>query len=116
MAIDPGTMQQMLMQKLAQGPQQASAGGGQAGPLMQGNTATPGGIGNQVAQKLMLMQALHNSPVGQQRQANAMLPGTNAMIGQDPTMQGLQQPPQLPPMMANPQVAPPFAQPTPGFS
>lgn len=112
MAMDPGTMQQMLMQKLAQGPQDSTAGGGVGGPQMQGNTATPGGIGNQVAQKLMLMQALRNSPVGQQHQANAMLPGTNAMIGQDPTMQALQQP-QLTPMQmpGNPAIAPP----TPGF-
>lgn len=116
MAMDPGTMQQMLMQKLAQGPQDSTAGGGAGGPQMQGNTATPGGIGAQVAQKLMLMQALHNSPAGQQQQANAMLPKTNAMIGQDPAMQALQQASQLPPMMANPQVAPPFAQPTPGYS
>lgn len=114
MAIDPGTMQQMLMQKLAQPPQGATAGGGAAGPQMQGNTATPGGIGAQVAQKLMLMQALHNSPVGQQHQANAMLPGTNAMIAQDPAMQALQQSGQMPPMQM-PQIPPPNGMPTPGI-
>jgi hypothetical protein len=103
MAMDPGTMQQMLMQKLQQQPQSASAGGGFGSPPMQGNTATPGGIGAQVAQKLMLMKALQNSQAGQQQQvAQGMLPGTNAQLAADPTMQALQQPPQLPPMQFPP--------------
>ena len=95
MSMDPGTMQQMLMQRLQQSPQGATAGGGAAGPMMQGNTGTPMGISAQVAQKIMLMKALQGQQ--QTQQANAMLPGTNAMIAHDPTMQAMQQPPQMPP-------------------
>lgn len=114
MAVDPGTMQQMLMQKLAQGPQGGTAGGGAGGPQMQGQVS-PMNAGATLAQKAMLIRSLQGQPTPQQmyqtHQANAMLPGTNAMMGQAPLPQ-----PQMPPMQANPQVAPPFAQPTPGYS
>lgn len=91
MSMDPGAMQQMLAQTLQQ-PQGAMAGGGMAGPQMQGSTATPVGIGAQVAQKLMLMKALQ----GQQApprlpgmpqpiaQANPALQQTNPMMQQQP--------------------------------
>jgi hypothetical protein len=116
MAIDPGTMQQMLMQRLAQGPQAGTAGGGQGGPQMQGQVS-PQNAAASLAQKAMLIRALQ-APQIQQQQANSMLPGTNAQMAADPTMQALQQSPQMPPvqMPANPAIAPPFAQPTPGFS
>lgn len=111
MAMDPGTMQQMLMQQLAQGGSQ-SAGGGAAGPQMQGQT-NPMGAAAQLAQKAMLIKSLQGQSATplQTHQANAMLPGTNQMMAQAP----LPQPP-MPPMQATPQVAPPFAQPIPGYS
>lgn len=125
MSMDPGTMQQMLMQKLQQGPQAGTAGGGQGGPQMQGSIS-PMNAASTLSQKAMLMRSLQGQSAQpqqppllqmyQQHQANSMLPGTNAMMAQDPTMQALQQPPPMPPMQANPQVAGPFAQPTPGFS
>jgi hypothetical protein len=101
--MDPGMMQQMLMAASQQQPQGAPGG------APQGQT-TPLNAAAQLAQKAMLVRAL-TAPQQQQRQANGMLPQTNAMMGQAPLPQ-----PQMPPMQANPQVAPPFAQPTPGFS
>lgn len=105
MAIDPGTMQQMLAQRLMQPPQQPQpVGGGQAGPQMQGQT-TPQNVTMQMIQKILAMKAMQNQQQrGQQQQAQSMLPGTNAQIAQDPTMQGLQQSPQMSPFM--PQQAP----------
>jgi hypothetical protein len=115
MSIDPGTMQQMLMQQLQQGPQAGTAGGGMGGPQMQGQVS-PMNAASSLVQKVMLMRAL-NQPAIQQQQANAMLPKTNSMMAQDPSMQALQQTPQLPPLdMGTPAIPPPFAQPTPGFS
>lgn len=107
MAIDPGTMQQMLAQKLMQSPQQpAPVGGGGAGPQMQGQT-TPQNATAQLIQKIMQMKAMQGQQQAmQQKQAQGMLPGTQAQIAQDPTMQALQQSPQMSPFMANPQVAP----------
>jgi hypothetical protein len=97
MAIDPGTMQQMLAQHLMQPPQQpAPVGGGQAGPQMQGQTS-PMNAGAQLMQKILAMKAMQNQQQGmQQKQAQAMLPGTQAQIAADPTMQAMQQSPQLP--------------------
>lgn len=112
MSVDPGTMQRMLAQGLQQ-PQGASYGGGGAGPQMQGSTATPGGIGAQVAQKLMLMKALQ-APNTPQQQATSMLPQTNAMIGNDPSMQALQQAQMQQQPMGMPPIAPPNGMPTPG--
>jgi len=115
MATDPDMMQQMLMQQLMQPAQGGSFGGGAAGPQMQGNIS-PLNAAATLAQKAMLIRALQ-APQIQQQQANAMLPKTNAMISQDPSMQALQRPPQMPPMqMPDPTIAAPFAQPTPGFS
>lgn len=57
MAVDPGTMQQLLIQKLGQNPQAPSYGGGAAGPQMQGQIS-PMAAGANIAQKLMLMRAL----------------------------------------------------------
>lgn len=111
MAIDPGTMQQMLMARLAQGPQGGAQGGG-GGPQMQGQI-DPQNAASSMVQKAMLMRALQ-APQIQQRQAQGMLPGTNAMMAQAPAVP----PPQLPvpQMPANPAIAAPFAQPTPGYS
>jgi len=96
MAIDPGTMQQMLMQRLQQAVSGGSAGGGQgAGPAMQSQIA-PMNAAAMLSQKLMLMKALQGQRNTQQ--ANAMLPQTNRMMQQDPTLQALQQSPQLPPV------------------
>lgn len=104
MAIDPGTMQQLLAQKLMQSPQApAPVGGGGAGPQMQGQT-TPQNATAQMIQKIMAMKAMQGM---QQKQAQGMLPGTQSQIAQDPTMQALQQSPQVSPFMANPQIAPP---------
>jgi hypothetical protein len=102
MAIDPGTMQQMLAQKLMQGPQQASAGGGGSGPQMQANQSGPVAGAAQVLQKILAMKALQQGQ--QQQQAQGMLPGTQQQIAQDPQMQALQQPGQMSPFMANPQI------------
>lgn len=105
MSMDPGMMQQMLAQAM-QSPQGA-AGGGQQQP--QGQTS-PMNAAAQLAQKAMLVRAL-TQPQMQQRQAQGMLPQTQAMMGQAPLPNA-----QMPPMQANPQVAAPFAQPTPGYS
>lgn len=126
MSMDPGTMQQMLMQKLQQGPQAGTAGGGQGGPQMQGQIS-PLNAAATLAQKAMLIKSLQGQSAQpqtpplqqmyQQHQANAMLPGTNAMMQQDPTMQALQQSPQLPPpAFGQPQIPPGMNQPPPGFS
>lgn len=97
MSIDPGTMQQMLAQRLMQGPQTATAGGGAAGPQMQGKIGATGAASD-LLQKIMLMKAMQNAPQTpggatgrQQAQANGMLPGTNAQMAADPQMQALQQ-------------------------
>lgn len=104
MAIDPGTMQQMLAQKLMQPPQQPAPVG--AGPQMQGQT-TPQNATAQLIQKVMAMKAAQGMQQKmQQSQAQGMLPGTQQQIAQDPQMQALQQSPQMSPFMANPQVAP----------
>lgn len=100
-------MQAMLAQAMQQQPQ--TAGGGAGGPQMQGQTS-PLNAAAQLAQKAMLVRAL-TAPQRQQQQAQGMLPQTQAMMGQAPLPN-----PQMPPMQANPQVAAPFAQPTPGFS
>lgn len=107
MSMDPGTMQQMLMQRLAQ-PAQA---GGQP----QGQPMNPAA---QLAQKAMLVRALQGGPQQmQQHQANSMLPGTQGQIAQDPAMQALQQAGQVPSMqMGQPSIPPPNGMPTPGFS
>lgn len=93
MAIDPGTMQQLLAQRLMQPPQQpAPVGGGGAGPQMQGQT-TPQNATAQMIQKILAMKAMQQ---GQQQQgANAMIPGTQAMsdpaMAQNPQIQAMQQ-------------------------
>lgn len=100
-------MQQMLAQAMQQ-PQGATAGGGMGGPQIQSQTS-PMNAAAQLAQKAMLVRAL-TAPQMQQRQAQGMLPQTQAMMAQSPLPN-----PQMPPMQANPQVTP-FAQPTPGSS
>lgn len=102
MSMDPGMMQQMLMQRLQQPAQ------GQQG--MQGSNPAA-----QLAQKAMLVRSLQGGTPLQQHQANAMVPGTNQMIAADPAMQALQQAGQMPPMQ-QPQIPPPNGMPTPGFS
>lgn len=128
MSMDPGMISRMLASRLQQGPQGATAGGGAAGPAMQGQIS-PANAAASIVQKIMLMKALQNAPQTpggatgrQQAQTNSMLPGTNAQIGADPTMQTLQQPPQMDPnllLQLQQQQAlqpPPNSMPTPGFS
>ena len=112
MSMDPAMMQQMLMQKLQQPAQAGTMGGGSGGPQMQGSVSPTNAAANLV-QKAMLVRALQGGSnpqqMYQQHQANAMLPGTNQMIANDPTMQALQQTPQMPmPQMGTPQIAPPM--------
>jgi hypothetical protein len=113
MSMPPELMQQLLMQRLQQPVGgMPTAGGGNAGPLMQGHV-TPANAASQLMQKIMLMRALQNPPQSfQQRQANRMLPQTNATmnaqtpqimnqlqqgtdqsLAQNPALQALQQPP-----------------------
>lgn len=110
MSMDPGMMSQMLAQKLAQPAQAGTAGGGQGGPQMQGSVS-PENAAATLVQKAMLIRALNGQPspqqMMQQRQANAMLPQTNAMVqGQMPAMaSGI-----------NPNLPPPPGVPPPGNS
>src|SRR5271154_1739506 len=112
MSMDPSMIQQLLMQRLQQ---PGSAGGGMGGPQMQGGI-TPQNMAAQLAQKAMLVRALQGAQQRQQQGvANNMLPGTNQMMqnqnpqmmqnlqnssnaamAQDPAMQALQQPLQIP--------------------
>lgn len=101
MSMDSQAIQQLLMQRLQQ---PGTQGGGPGNPQMQG-TMTPGNAAAQIMQKVMLMKALQSRQ--NQQQANAMLPGTNAQIAQNPSMLALQQPTPMQPMQANPVVAPP---------
>lgn len=101
MSMDPGMMQQMLMQRL----QQPAQGG------MQGSNPAA-----QLAQKAMLVRSLQGGTPLQQHQANAMVPGTNAQIAADPAMQALQQAGMQPMQMGQPPIPPPNGMPTPGFS
>lgn len=98
MAMDPAMMQQMLAQRLQQGPSAGTAGGGSSGPQMQGQTS-PGNAVATIAQKALLVNALRNQQAGnanpvQTWQANQGMPGANATMGSDPTMQAMQQSPQ----------------------
>jgi hypothetical protein len=113
--MDPSTIQSLLVQQLgSKAGQPGAVGGGAAGPQMQGQTSGAN-LMAQFAQKAMLMKALQSQQQNQQQGvANGMLPGTNAQISNDPAMQALQQPPQLPmdPTMLQqlqqpPQVMPP---------
>jgi hypothetical protein len=121
MSMDPAMISQMLMQKLQQPASAGSAGGGQGGPQMQGSVS-PTNAAATLAQKAMLVRALQGGPTPQQmmqqHQANGMIPGTNAMMQADPTMQALQQTPQIPmqPMNPSPAIADPNAMPVPGVS
>lgn len=119
MSMDPGTMQQMLMQRLQQPAQAGTAGGGQGGPQMQGQVS-PMNAAATLAQKAMLVRALQGGAnpqqMMQQHQANTMLPGTNAQMANDPTMQALQAQGMQPMQMGQPPIPGPFAQPTPGSS
>jgi hypothetical protein len=83
----------MIRQMLAQGIQQPGTQGGMQGAMSPGNAAA------QLASKALLMRALQTAQNTQQ--ANAMLPGTNRQIANDPQMRGLQQtamPPLLQPL------------------
>lgn len=99
MSMPPNMMQQMLMQRLQQSPQ------------LQGRT-NPLQAGSQLMQKIMLLKALQNAPQtpggatgGQQRQANNMLPQTNAMMTQGmPQVNSQLQEGVNQSMMANPQI------------
>jgi hypothetical protein len=87
---------------------------------MQGQTS-PMNAAAQLAQKAMLVRSLQNNPTApanmwQQRQANAMVPGTQAAganaVGQNPqvlAMQQQMQQPLQPPMqpMMDPSLMPP---------
>lgn len=105
MSMDPAMMQQMLAQKLQQ-PAQAGVAGGAGSPQMQGSIS-PANAAATLAQKAMLVRALQSQQQRQQQGvANAMMPGSNAMMQQDPQMQALQagqQPLQMqtPPLAAN---------------
>lgn len=81
MAVDPAMMQQMLMSRL----QQPSSG------------STPLNAAADLTQRAMLVHALQQGQ--QQQQAQGMMPGTNAMMARDPTMQALQQSPALNPAL-----------------
>lgn len=94
MAMDPAMMQQMLAQRLQQGPSAATAGGGSAGPQMQSQTSPANAVAT-IAQKALLVNALRNQQAGnaspvQTWQANQGMPGANAAMAADPSMQGLQ--------------------------
>lgn len=90
MSMDPGTMQQLLMQKLQQPAQAGTAGGGQGGPQMQGQVS-PMNAAATLAQKAMLVRALQGQQQAQQQPiAQGMLPGTQAQMAADPQMQALQ--------------------------
>lgn len=110
-------MQQMLVQQLQQGPQGGSFGGGAAGPQMQGSINPMNAAANLV-QKAMLVKALQNSQQGQaQQQFTANQPAMQAQMANDPTMQALQQSPQLDPnvlaqLQQQPPIAPPGGGPT----
>jgi hypothetical protein len=120
MSMDPGMISQMLAQKLGQPTQGGMVG--QQQPQQQPQVVPNTGAASLV-QKLMLMQALKNAPQmpggatgRQQAQATGMVPGTNAMIGANPAMQALQQPPQMQPPLQPPPIADPNALPIPGVS
>lgn len=81
MALDPGTIQQMLAQRLQQPQQQ----GGVTPQMSPANTAA------QLAQKALLVKALQSQQATQA--ANAGMPAMNQQMQQDPTMQALQQSP-----------------------
>jgi hypothetical protein len=129
MSMPPGIMQQLLMQRLQQPTGgMPTAGGGNAGPLMQGHIS-PTNAASQLMQKIMLMKALQNAPQtpggatgGQQRQANAMLPQTNALMAQpnpqlqQRTNQSLAQNPMLQALQQPPPVADQSLQPIAGYS
>lgn len=106
MSMPQNAMQQMLMQKLAQGavgPQ--SVGGGSGGPQMQGQIGA-GNAAAQLAQKVMLMKALQNPPQSiAQHQANGMMPQTNStMSSQMPQVNNQLQEGVNQTMAANPQI------------
>lgn len=96
MSMDPTTMQQLLVQQLGSNPgRPGTVGGGSAGPQMQGQTGAAN-LTAQIMQKAMLMKALQSNQTTQQtQQANAMLPGSQAQMANDPQMQALQQSPQM---------------------
>jgi hypothetical protein len=95
MSLDPQTIQQMLMQRLQQGPATATAGGGGGGPQMQSQTS-PMNAAATLAQKAMLIRALQNQQQKQaQGQFTANQPAVSAQMANDPAMQALQQPPQM---------------------
>lgn len=110
-SMDPSMIQSLLVQQLGQGRQQpGTAGGGMAGPQMQGQTSGAN-LTAQVLQKAMLMKALQSNQQGQQQaQATAGMPGANAQMAGDPQMQALQQSPQMNPavlaQLQQPQIPP----------
>lgn len=63
MSMDPQTLRMLLAQQLGQVPQAGTAGGGAAGPQMQGQVS-PMNAGANIAQKLMLIRALQQRPPG----------------------------------------------------
>lgn len=113
MSMDPSQIQAMLVQQLgSRAGQPGTVGGGSNGPQMQGSTSGAN-LMAQLAQKAMLMKALQSSQANQAAtvQANNMLPGTNTQIASDPSMQALQQSPQMDPallqqLQQQPQIAP----------
>ena len=91
MSMDPQAIQSLLVSQLG-------SNGGQPGALGSGATQGQGQTSGaalvaQLAQKAMLMKALQSAQQGQQQtQAMNMLPGTQNMMANDPTMQALQNP------------------------
>jgi hypothetical protein len=98
MSMDPSTIQSLLVQQLgSKAGQPGTVGGGSGSPQMQGQTSGAN-LMAQLAQKAILTKALQGAQQQQQaQQASGMLPGTNAQVANDPTMQVLQQSPQLNP-------------------
>jgi hypothetical protein len=120
MSMDPAAIQQILMQKLAQGGSPSPVGGGNAGPAMQGTT-TPMNAAAQLVQKAMLIKALQNPPPTMaQRQATAAAnvgtPGAAATLAMNPQIQAMQQQAQQPLPQQPLNIPDPSLQPTPGWS
>lgn len=102
MSVNPQMMAQMLMMQQGQQGQPAPQGMGVPGQAVpkQGAASTAMQGGNDYLKMMMLQNMMkpQNQQQGslmQQYQANAMLPKTNQMIQNDPSITA---PPQMPPM------------------
>lgn len=79
MSMDPGTIQQLLVQKLMQG--QAQPGMGTSGNTQIQGQASPLGAASNLAQKVMLMKSLQQRLPQQQQ---PLLPQIGAVMPQQP--------------------------------